>query len=114
MESCDAALRLAVERDEALHLGRLLDVVLNAVERLRAVEAVAVDEAMGLLERLNRLAREAAARHRIRQCTRLASRSQEDPRCLLCRNSLRNCIDSPRPLRMKHTEHANEQISQTS
>ena len=33
-ESCDAALRLAVERDKALHLGRLLDVVLHAVERL--------------------------------------------------------------------------------
>ena len=62
MESGDAALGLAVERDEALHLGRLLDVVLNAVERLRAVEAVAVKEAMRLLERLNRLAREAAAR----------------------------------------------------
>ena len=29
MESCDAALRLAVERDKALHLGRLLYVVLN-------------------------------------------------------------------------------------
>ena len=114
MESRDPSLGVPIEGGEPPDLVELLYIVLDAVKRLRAVEAVAVDEAMGLLERLDRLAREAAARHRIRQCTRLASRSQEDPRCLLCRNSLRNCIDSPRPLRMKHTEHANEQISQTS
>src|SRR5574344_790124 len=61
-ESRHAALGVAVERDEILDLVDLLDVVLDAVEGLRAVETLAVDEAVGFLERLDGVLGEAAAR----------------------------------------------------
>src|SRR5574344_1986736 len=61
-ESRHAALGVAVERDELLDLVDLLDVVLDAVEGLRAVETLAVDEAVGFLERLDGVLGEAAAR----------------------------------------------------
>ena len=52
---------IAVERDKLLDLVELLDLVFDAVEGLRAVEPVAVEEAVRLLERLDYVLGESAA-----------------------------------------------------